>query len=230
MKFEFALPTISSGDGLDWGFVGETFKSQGWSIEVNSIKVNSDVDKFLKSSKKWQEEMAVLRSVVLKTKLEENLKWRLPCYSFEDGNVVIIQPFKSCLALMFFKGALLKDPKGLLVANGPNSQSARRFEFKTVQEIEKLSATIKSYIKEAIALEESGQKVEIKKKPEALPEELKKNFAKMPKLKKAFEALTPGRQRAYLLHFGGAKQSATRQSRIEKCIPRILEGKGINDR
>lgn len=191
--------------------------------------MNPDVDKFLKSSKTWQAEMEKLRSIILKSKLDESLKWRLPCYSYKGGNVVIIQPFKSYLGLMFFKGALLKDPKGILVDNGPNSNSARRLEFSSVQEITKLSSTIKAYIQEAIAIEASGKKVEVKKKPQVLPDELKKAFLKMPKLKKAFEALTPGRQRAYLLHFSGAKQSATRQSRIEKYVPRILEGKGLND-
>jgi uncharacterized protein YdeI (YjbR/CyaY-like superfamily) len=195
-----------------------------------SMAVNSDVDKFLKSSKQWQAEMAGLRAILLKTKLEENFKWRLPCYSYNGSNIVIIQPFKRCLGLMFFKGSLLKDPKKLLINNGPNSQAGRRFEFGSVDEIAKLSSTIKAYIREAIAVEESGQKVEFKEKPQALPEELKKVFAKMPKLKKAFESLTPGRQRAYLLHFSSAKQSSTRQLRIEKCIPSILDGKGMNDR
>lgn len=192
--------------------------------------MNPDVDKFLKKSKQWQEEMAKLRAILVKTKLEENLKWNLPCYTYKGSNVAIIQPFKSCLGMMFFKGALLKDPKGMLVDNGPNSQAGRRFEFGSVQEIIKLTTTIKAYIKEAIAIEESGQKVEFKKNPEAVPDELKKVFAKKPRLKKAFNSLTAGRQRAYILHFSSAKQSSTRQSRIEKCIPRILEGKGINDR
>ncbi|HVK62238.1 MAG TPA: DUF1801 domain-containing protein, partial [Bdellovibrionales bacterium] len=174
--------------------------------------MNSHVDKFLKSSKLWQPEMAALRAVILKTKLEEDFKWRLPCYTYGDSNIVIIQPFKKSLALMFFKGALLKDAKKILVANGPNSQASRRFEFHSVQEISKLSSTIKAYIQEAIAAEESGQKVKFKKKPQTIPEELKKTFAKMPKLKKSFESLTPGRQRAYLLHFSTAKQASTRQS------------------
>lgn len=192
--------------------------------------MNPDVDKFLKKSKQWQEEMTTLRSIILKTKLEENLKWNLPCYGYEGSNVIIIQPFKACLGLMFFKGALLKDSKAVLVSNGPNSQAARRFEFGSVQDIVRLEPTIKAYIKEAIAIEKSGGKVEFKKSPQAMPEELKKMLAKNAQLKKAFAALTPGRQRAYLLHFSSAKQSSTRQSRIEKCIPRILEGKGMTDR
>ena len=192
--------------------------------------MNPDVDKFLKKSKQWQDEIAKLRAIILKTKLEENLKWNLPCYSYKDSNVAIIQPFKVCLAMMFFKGSLLKDPNGILVDNVPNSQAGRRFEFSSVQDIKKLTPTIKAYIKEAIAIEESGQKVEFKRAPEPLPHELKKAFDQDPSLKKAFNSLTPGRQRAYVLHFSSAKQSSTRQSRIEKWIPHIFKGKGIHDR
>lgn len=188
------------------------------------------VKKFIDNSKQWKEEIKKLRAVILKTKLEENFKWRLPCYSHNDNNVVIIQPFKACLALMFFKGSLLKDTKKVLFKVGPNSQATRRFEFKSAADISKLSSTIQAYIKEAISVEDSGQKVEFKKKPTAVPAELKKIFAKMPKLKTAFNSLTPGRQRAYILHFGSAKQSETRISRIEKCVLRILQGKGLMDR
>jgi uncharacterized protein YdeI (YjbR/CyaY-like superfamily) len=191
--------------------------------------VNTDVDKFIKKSKQWQEETKTLRAIVLQTKLQEDFKWSLPCYTHDGSNVAIIQPFKACLGFMFFKGSLLKDPKKVLISNGPNSQAGRRFEFRSVEEVEKLASTIKAYIKEAIAIEDSGQKVEFKKTPQSVPIELKSAFAKKPKLKKAFDSLTPGRQRAYLLHFSSAKQSATRQSRIEKYIPRILEGKGLND-
>lgn len=192
--------------------------------------MNSAVDKFVKKVKRWQKEIEKVRSILLKTDLEENLKWNLPCYSYEGSNVLIIQPFKSYLGLMFFKGALLKDPKGLLAAPGPNSQAARRFEFTSVDQIKKLEPTIKAYIKEAIAIEKSGKKVEVKKKPLSMPSELKEAFAKKPALKKAFESLTPGRQRAYILYFSSAKQSATRQARIAKCTPQILKGKGLNDR
>jgi uncharacterized protein YdeI (YjbR/CyaY-like superfamily) len=192
--------------------------------------MNAKVDKFLKNSKQWREEMAKLRGILLKTKLEEDFKWRLPCYSFNGANVIILQPFKACLGAMFFKGSLLKDPKGILVSNGPNSQAARRFEFRSTQEVTKLASVIKAYVQEAIALEESGQKVEFKRKPEPVPEELNKMFARQPALKKAFGSLTPGRQRAYILHFSSAKQSATRQSRIEKCVPGILKGKGLDGR
>ena len=192
--------------------------------------MNKDVDKFLKNLKQWREETKKLRAILLQTKLDEDFKWRLPCYTSNGANVVIIQPFKNYLGLMFFKGALLKDKKGLLVNNGPNSQAPRRFEFRSLQEVTKQAAAIKAYIKEAIAIEESGQKIKIQRKPEPLPAELKKIFTQKPALKKAFTSLTPGRQRAYILHFSSAKQSATRRARIEKCIPQILAGKGMNDR
>lgn len=192
--------------------------------------MNEQVGKFLGKSKQWQKEMEKLRALVLSTKLDENFKWGLPCYSHNQANIVIIQPFKSCLGLMFFKGTLLKDSKKLLINNGPNSQAAKRFEFRSLLDVTKNAASIKSYIKEAIDLEESGQKVEFKKKPQSAPDELKKMFVKNAKLKKAFGSLTPGRQRAYLMHFSDAKQSITRQARIEKCVPRILNGKGLTDR
>lgn len=192
--------------------------------------MNNEVEKYLKKSKQWKKEMAELRVIILKTKLDEEFKWRLPCYSYQGHNVVIIQPFKTYLGLMFFKGTLLKDPKKILVDNGPNSQAARRFEFRSIQEITKQASIIKAYIQEAIALEESGQKIEFKKKPDSLPEELTTILATDVKLKKAFNSLTPGRQRAYILHFSSAKQSTTRISRIKKCIPDILAGKGMNDR
>lgn len=192
--------------------------------------MNPKVSDFLKKTKQWQEEIGKLRAILLKAKLEEEFKWNQPCYSYNGSNVAIIQPFKSCLAMMFFKGTLLKDAKGVLIDNGPNSQAGRRFEFGSVEEITKMAPIIKAYVKEAIAIEESGQKVQFKKKPEAVPDELKKIFARKPKVKDAFNSLTPGRQRAYILHFAGAKRSATRAARIEKCIPRILQGKGLTDR
>lgn len=191
--------------------------------------MSSDVDKFIQVSKQWREEIECLRAIILSSNLAEGFKWKKPCYSYEASNVAIIQPFKSCLGLMFFKGTLLKDPKGILIDNGPNSQAGRRIEFTSVQEVSKLKSTISAYIKDAIELEKSGQNVEFKQRPEAIPDELTEAFRKMPKLKKAFDSLTPGRQRAYILYFLGAKQSLTRVSRIEKCIARILEGKGMND-
>ena len=192
--------------------------------------MHPEVDSFIRKAKQWQDEMETLRAIVLSAKLDEDLKWSKPCYTHENRNIAIIQPFKGCLGFMFFKGELLKDPKGILKDNGPNSQSARRMEFNSSAEITRLKATIKAYIKEAIAIEESGQKVKVRKNPEPVPEELKEYFKKKPALRKAFEALTPGRQRAYILHFSSARQSATRISRIEKCIALILDGKGLNDR
>lgn len=191
--------------------------------------MNKDVEKFLKKSNPWQEVMVELRSILLKTKLIEEFKWRLPCYSYKGNNVLIIQPFKACLGLMFFKGTLLKDPKKILVENGPNSQASRRLEFRSVEELTQQASVIKSYVKEAIAIEESGQKIVFKKKPESLPEELKGLFAKNQKVNKAFHSLTPGRQRAYILYFSSAKQVSTRVSRIKKYIPQILKGKGMNE-
>lgn len=186
------------------------------------------VDDFFKKTKQWQIEMTEVRTLLLKMELKEEFKWRLPCYSHEGNNILIIQPFKGCLGVMFFKGALLKDSKNLLVDNGPNSQAGRRFEFKSIAQIKKIAPTIRSYVREAIKIENSGQKVEFKKTPEPIPSELKALFKAKPRVKKAFEALTPGRQRAYILHFSSAKQSSTRTSRIKKCIPLILEGKGIH--
>ena len=197
--------------------------------KVGRFIMNTEVEKFLKKTNPWQDIMVELRLILLKTKLIEEFKWRLPCYSYKGNNVVIIQPFKACLGLMFFKGTLLKDPQKILVENGPNSQASRRLEFRSVEELTQHASVIKSYIKEAIAIEESGQKIEFKKKPESLPEELKDIFTKNPKLKTAFNSLTPGRQRAYILHFSSAKQASTRVSRIKKYIPQILKGKGLSD-
>lgn len=192
--------------------------------------MNPSVDKFVKNAKQWREEIAELRSIVLSTKLQEELKWGKPCYCHEGKNIAIIQPFKSCLGMMFFKGSLLKDPKGVLVDNGPNSQAARRLEFGSVQEITKSASFIKAYIKEAVELETAGKTVEFVKNPEPVPDELTALFGEHKGLEAAFKSLTPGRQRGYILHFAGAKQTSTRRSRIEKCIPAIMEGRGLNDR
>ncbi len=190
---------------------------------------NSKVDELIEKETTWQAEMKKLRAIMLATPLAEEVKWNLPCYTHEGKNIAIIQPFKACLGLMFFKGSLLKDAKKVLKNVGERSQSARRLEFISSQEITKLTPVIKAYCNEAIAIEESGQKVEFKKKPEPVPQELKDAFKKKPALKKAFEALTPGRQRGYIYHFSSAKQSATRQSRIEKAAPKILKGKGLQE-
>ena len=192
--------------------------------------MNSNVDAFIQSAEKWQEEMALLRKILLDCALMEEYKWKQPCYSFQKSNVVIIGPFKDSVVLGFFKGALLSDPENLLVKPGDNSQSTRMFRFTSVKQILELESIIKAYVYEAIEVEKAGLKVELKKTADYnIPEELISQYEKDPKLKEAFSQLTPGRQRAYLLHFSEAKQSATRTARIEKYTSRILKGKGIND-
>lgn len=187
------------------------------------------VDQFLTRAKAWQPEMEKLRSILLKCGLEEALKWGKPCFMFEEANIAIIQPFKEHCALMFFKGALLEDTHGLLRSQGENSQSALRLEFTSASQIKK--TVLESYVKSAIAVEKQGLKVDFKAKRELeLPPELTQLLKKDRKLAQAFAALTPGRQRGYLLHFAGAKQSQTRTARIEKVIPKILAGKGFQDR
>lgn len=191
--------------------------------------MNSKIDRFFKKAKSWDEEMTILREIILECSLTEELKWRLPCYTMNDCNIVIIQPFKNYFAVMFFKGSLLKDPKKILVAPG-SSQATRQIRFTNSQEVVKMKSIIKSYIKEAIKIEKAGQKVELKKtKDFEVPEEFQKKLVKNKKLKVAFEALTPGRQRAYLFYFSSAKQSSTRETRVEKCIQQILKGIGLND-
>lgn len=190
---------------------------------------NPKVDDFMKRAKAWQGEMQKLRSILLKCGLEEELKWGKPCFTYEGSNVAIIQPFKEHCSLLFFKGALLEDSHGLLRSQGENTQSALRLEFTSEVQIKK--SVLESYVKSAIAVEKQGLKVDFKAKRELeLPSELTQVLNKDRKLAKAFAALTPGRQRAYVMHFNGAKQSATRSARIEKCAPMILAGKGLNDR
>jgi uncharacterized protein YdeI (YjbR/CyaY-like superfamily) len=195
-----------------------------------SSEMNPKVDAVLGKAQKWQEEFEKLRKIALSCPLTEALKWGQPCYTFEGGNVVLIHGFKEYCALLFFKGALLKDAKGLLVQQTENVQSARQIRFTNVREITKLESVLKAYIKEAIEVEKAGMEVEYKKTSEfAMPEEFEKELKRNAALKKAFEALTPGRQRGYLLHFAAPKQSKTRESRIEKCMPQILAGKGLMD-
>jgi len=190
---------------------------------------NPKVDAFVSRAKAWQGEIQKLRSILLECGLDEEIKWGKPCFSFEGKNLAIIQPFKAHCALMFFKGALFKDSRGLLRSQGENTQSALRLEFTSEAQITK--AMLKDYVKEAIAVEQAGLTVDFKAKRELeLPEELTQILNKDRKLAKAFAALTPGRQRAYVLHFTSAKQSQTRTARIEKCIPKILAGLGMNDR
>lgn len=190
---------------------------------------NPKVDGFLRHAKKWHDEFEELRRIILDCQLDEDVKWRHPCYTLQGKNVVLIHGFKEYCAILFMKGALLKDAKHLLVAPGA-MQAARQIRFTNVQEIAQLEPTLKAYIREAIQAEKSGLKVKLKKTAEyKVPDEFKKKLNDMPALKAAFGALTPGRQRGYLLYFAGAKQSTTRQSRVEKCMPQILKGKGLED-
>lgn len=193
-------------------------------------RTNPRVDEFLARAKVWHEESEKLRAIALDCGLTEELKWYKPCYTFQDSNVAIIQGFKEFCALMFFKGALLSDPNGILVRVGENSQSASQIRFTGVKEIVELEPAIRAYINEAIEVEKSGLKVPLKETSEyAVPEELQRMMDEAPALRAAFGALTPGRQRAYLLYFSAPKQSKTRTSRIEQSMPRILDGKGLND-
>lgn len=193
-------------------------------------ETNPKVDAVLNKAKKWKEEFEKLREIILDCDLTEELKWGQPCYTLGKSNIVLMHGFKEYCALLFFKGALLKDAKGILVQQTENVQAARQIRFSTIQDIVKLQATIKTYIKEAIKVEKSGLTVEFKKTTEfETPEEFQTKLDEMPALKTAFEALTPGRQRAYLLHFSAAKQSKTRTARVEKHVQQILDGKGLDD-
>jgi uncharacterized protein YdeI (YjbR/CyaY-like superfamily) len=191
---------------------------------------NPKVDGYLKRAKKWQEEMAKLREIILACGLTEELKWGKPCYTFQEKNVVLIIGFKNYCSLLFGKGALLKDAKSILVKAGENTQAARQARFTSLKEIERLESAVKSYVKEAIENEKAGKEVEYKKPSEfKMPKELQNKLDKDAGFKKAFYALTPGRQRAYVIFFTAAKQSQTRESRIEKYRQQILDGKGMND-
>ncbi len=192
--------------------------------------MNPKVDFYFTKAKMWQEELGKLRKIVLDCPLIEELKWGVPCYTFEKSNIVLIHVFKEYCALLFVKGALLKDARGILITQTENTQAARQIRFTNLQEIEELEPVIKAYIHEAIEVEKSGLKVNFKKTTEfSMPEEFQNKLDELPALKTAFEALTPGRQRAYFLHFSAPKQSKTRASRVEKCIQQILNGKGLND-
>lgn len=192
--------------------------------------MNPKVDFYFDKAKKWQEEINKMRKIVLECHLAEELKWGCPCYTYEKKNIVLIHVFKEYCAFLFFKGALMKDKEGILIQQTENVQAARQVRFTNIKEIKKLEATLKAYIYQAIEVEESGAKVEFKKTKEfGMVDEFEKHLNKNTKLKTAFHALTPGRQRGYLLHFSSAKQSKTRESRIEKCIPRNLDGKGLDD-
>ena len=192
--------------------------------------MNPKVDTYLSSVKNWKEEMDQLRAIVLDCNLVEELKWGVPCYTYQKSNIVLLHAFKDYCALLFMKGVLLQDEKRILIQQTENVQSGRQIRFTSLKEIIKMKATLKAYIFEAVAVEEAGLKVEHKKTEEfPIPEEFQKKLDKMSKLKKAFYALTPGRQKAYLLYFAGAKQSVTRESRIQNYTQRILDGIGFND-
>lgn len=197
---------------------------------MTKSRTNPKVDRYLNQAKSRREEMEKLRRISLDCGLTEELKWGKPCYAFENSNVVIIQGFKAYCALLFFKGVLLKDPERILKKTGPNTQVGRQIRFTNVQEIIKLEPVLKAYIRQAIEVEKAGLKVHIPDKPGIkFPEEFQKKLDEDAALKAAFGALTPGRQRAYVFYFSGAKQSKTREARIEKCRQQILAGKGLND-
>lgn len=192
--------------------------------------MNPKVDFYFGKSEKWQKETEKLRAIVLDCQLTEELKWGVPCYTFQNNNIVLIHDFKEYCALLFFKGALLKDTDNILIQQTANVQSARQIRFTNIRQITELEPVLKTYIYQAVEVEKAGLKFEFKKTEEFLiAEEFQIKLDENPDLKTAFEALTPGRQRAYMLHFSAPKQSKTRESRIEKSIPQILNGKGLND-
>ncbi|HGE5782490.1 MULTISPECIES: YdeI/OmpD-associated family protein [Bacillus] len=197
---------------------------------MTNSEMNPKVDEFLSKAKKWKEEYEKLRNIVLDCELTEEFKWMHPCYTFEKKNIVLIHGFKEYCALLFQKGALLQDADGILIQQTENVQAARQIRFTNVQEIVEMETILKAYIYEAIEVEKTGLEVKMKEHKEfIIPEELQNKFDEIPALKTAFEALTPGRQRAYILYFSQPKQSKTRESRVEKYIEQILNGKGLND-
>ena len=192
--------------------------------------MNPKVDWFFSKDTKWQKEYEKLRTIILDCGLAEELKWGCPCYTFQNTNIVLIHGFKEYCALLFFKGALLNDPNSILFQQTENVQSARQVRFTNVREIVKMDKVLKAYVYEAIEVEKAGLKVKLKKTPDfKIPEEFQKQLDKKPALKKAFDALTPGRQRAYIFYFAQAKQSKTREARVEKSMKQILNGKGLDD-
>ena len=197
---------------------------------MTNSRMNPKVDEFLSKAKKWKEEYEKLRNIVLDCELTEEFKWMHPCYTFEKKNIVLIHGFKEYCALLFHKGALLQDAHGILIQQTENVQAARQIRFTNVQEIVEMETILKAYIYEAIEVEKAGLEVNFKKNTEfIIPEEFQNKLDEIPALKTAFEALTPGRQRAYILYFSEPKQSKTRESRVEKCMQQILNGKGLND-
>ena len=191
--------------------------------------IDTKVDAYIERSEQWPDEMATLRPILLSCGLSEQIKWGKPCFSHDGKNIAIFQEMKGFLSLMFFKGALLSDPDGVLVEQGPNSRSALRIEFTSVDDVTRLAETVRAYVEEAIDVEEAG--LEVGPAPEVVfVEELQARLDEDKAFRKAFEALTPGRQREYNLYFSDAKQAATREARVEKYAPKILEGKGFRDR
>jgi len=193
-------------------------------------RTNPEVDEYLRTIKKWQEESKKLRKIVLDCGLTEESKWGKPCYTFQNSNVVIIQGFKEYCALLFCKGALLKDAHGILIQQTENVQAARQIRFTSLRQIVEMGPIVKAYIQEAVAAEKAGLEVNYKETSEfTMPEELQNKLRELPALKTAFESLTPGRQRGYILYFSAPKQSKTRESRIAKYTQKILDGKGLDD-
>ena len=192
--------------------------------------INPKVDFYFSKSEKWQEELEKLRMIILDCQITEELKWGVPCYTFQKSNIVLIHGFKEYCAILFIKGALLHDAHGLLIQQTENVQAARQIRFTDVREIVEMEPILKAYIHEAIEVEKAGLKVNYKKATEfIIPEEFINKIDEVPDLQDAFDALTPGRQRAYILYFSAPKQSKTRESRIEKCTQQILNGKGLYD-
>jgi len=193
-------------------------------------RMNPKVDFYFKKAEKWQEELEQLRTLVLDCGLTEELKWGVPCYTFQKSNIVLIHAFNEYCALLFVKGALLKDANGILIQQTENTQATRQIRFTDVREIVEMKAILKAYVYEAVDMEKAGLKVNFKKTTEFItPEEFQNKLDEIPALKTAFDELTPGRQRAYILYFSAPKQSKTRKERVEKCMRQILIGKGLND-
>ena len=197
---------------------------------MSDSKMNPKVDEFISKAQKWQEEFERLRMIILDCQLTEEMKWGVPCYTFQKKNIILVHGFKEYCAILFVKGALLQDANGILIQQTENVQAGRQIRFTNVQEIVEMEAILKVYIYEAIEVEKAGLEVDFKKNTEfIMPEEFQNKFDEIPALKTAFEALTPGRQRAYILYFSEPKQSKTRESRVEKYMQQILSGKGLND-
>jgi len=197
---------------------------------TSTVRMNHKVDFFFSKAKKWREEFEKLRMIILDCGLTEELKWGCPCYRFQKKNIVLIHGFKEYCAILFIKGALLHDAKDILIQQTENVQAARQIRFTNLREIVEMKTILKAYVKEAIEVEKAGLKVKLKKISDfKIPEEFQNKLEKIPVLKTAFHALTPGRQRAYLFYFSQPKQSKTRESRVEKCMQQILSGKGLDD-